>query len=106
MLERLEVEGQPIAIRAITLWELAVLVERGRITASASLEDWLHETVSHPMINVLPLTPAIAARSVRLGQHFPKDPADRLIVATALCHGLPLMTADQQIRNWGRVMLA
>jgi PIN domain nuclease of toxin-antitoxin system len=52
---------------------------------------------------VLPITAAVAAESARLGRDFPKDPADRIIVATARCHGLRLVTADEHIRRWGKV---
>ena len=45
----------------------------------------------------------VAAESARLGRDFPKDPADRIIAATARCHGLRLMTADENIRRWGKV---
>jgi PIN domain nuclease of toxin-antitoxin system len=51
------------------------------------------------------VTPQIAAESVQPGADFPKDPADRIIVATALCHGLRLMTVDERIRKWGKVLL-
>jgi PIN domain nuclease of toxin-antitoxin system len=55
------------------------------------------------MIRVLPMTSRIAVESVRLGPDFPKDPADQIIVATARCHGLSLITADEDIRRWGKL---
>jgi len=64
---------------------------------------WLEEIESE--LVVLPITARIAAESVRLGDDFPKDPAGQLIAATARCHGLTLMTADERIRRWGRVPL-
>jgi len=102
-LAHLEKTGQAIAISAITLWELAKLVERGKCTVRLPLEVWLEEIEKHPLINVLPLTARIVAESVQLGQDFHRDPADQIIVATARCHGLRLMTADQRIRRWGKV---
>ncbi len=91
------------AISDITLWEAALLVDRGRLQIDGSLDIWLDEIQSHPRLTVLPITAAVAAESVRLGRDFPKDPADRIIAATARCHGLRLMTADENIRRWGKV---
>lgn len=48
---------------------------------------------------------ATAAESVRLGPEFPRDPADQIIAATARCHGLSLVTADEAIRKWGRAVV-
>jgi PIN domain nuclease of toxin-antitoxin system len=103
----LEVEDGSVAaaISGITLWEVASLVDRGRVQIAGSLDVWLDEIQSHPRLIVLPITAAIAAESVRIGRNFPKDPADRIIVATARCHGLRLLTADEDIRRWGGVPL-
>jgi len=98
-----ENRGQPVAISAITLWEMAMLAARGRIGIGESLGGWLEEIESHPLVVVLPLTARIAAESVRLGPDFHNDPADQLIVATARLHGLHLMTGDERIRVWGKV---
>jgi PIN domain nuclease of toxin-antitoxin system len=103
LLQDLEKRGQPVAISAITLWEMAMLAARGRIGIGEPLGVWLEEIENHPLITVLPLTARIAAESVRLGPDFHNDPADQLIVATARLHGLHLMTADERIRVWGKV---
>jgi PIN domain nuclease of toxin-antitoxin system len=105
VLQELEQDGQPAAISAITLWESAMLVQRKKIEVEASVDTWIGELESHPLLAVLPITARIAAESVRLNASFPKDPADRLIVATARCHGLSLITADQNIRSWGKVAM-
>lgn len=105
ILQGLEKRGEPAAVSAITLWELAKMAELGRLEVDAPLEEWLGSVENDPMISVLPLTARIAAESVRLGAGFLKDPADQLIVATARCHGLRLMTADERIRRWGKVPL-
>ena len=102
-LQEVEAYGPPAAISAITLWELAKLVERGRREIAVPLDIWLEEIESSPSVRVLPLSARIAAESVRLGADFPKDPADQMIVATARCNGLHLLTADERIRRWGRV---
>jgi PIN domain nuclease of toxin-antitoxin system len=101
-LQDLENRQEPAGISAITLWEIASLSARGRIEVAVSLDVWLEEIERHGLIEVLPLTARVAAESVRLAD-FHNDPADRLIVATARVYGLPLMTADERIRKWGRV---
>ncbi len=102
-LQDLENRQKPIAISAITLWEIAMLEARGRIEIAEPTDIWLEELEGHPLVEVLPLTARIAAESVRLGPDFHNDPADQIIVATARVHGLPLMTADKRIRKWGKV---
>ncbi len=99
-LERRGIQNQ---ISAITLWELVKMVERGRLQVDRPLDVWLGEIEEHPLLAVLPVTARIAAESVSLGDGFPRDPADQIIVATARCHGLALATADDRIRRWGRV---
>lgn len=102
----LEKRGEPVAISAITLRELAVMVERRRHEIPVSLDLWFEQIESGSKVQVLPLTAQIAAESARLGADSPRDPADKIIVATARCHGLRLMTADEHIRRWGKVSLA
>ena len=67
------------------------------------MDDWLHEIASNPLLSIFPITPNIAAESVRLGDEFHRDPADQIIVATARCHDLTLITADERIRRWAKV---
>jgi PIN domain nuclease of toxin-antitoxin system len=104
-LSSLERSRLPAAISAITLWEVAKMIERGRAEITVPLEDWLAEIESHPLLTVVPLSAKIVAESVRLGDDFHRDPADQIIVATARCHGLKLLTADERIRRWGKVPL-
>ena len=101
-LEKLEDNGGPFVISAITLWELAKLASAGRITSGQPLDIWLREIEAHPLIHVEPLSSRVLAESVQL-QGFHKDPADQIIVATAICLGLPLVTSHDRIRKWGGV---
>jgi PIN domain nuclease of toxin-antitoxin system len=87
------------------LREFAMMLHRRRINVDIPLDIWLDRIESHPLIAILPLTAKIAAESVPLGDDFPRDPADQIIVATARCHGLTLITADERIRKWGKVNL-
>jgi len=94
--------GNPISISAISIWELALLGVAGRIRTRVPLDVWLTDIVAPPLIT-LPITAEIAAAGARLGSGFHGDPADRIIVATARCHDLTLVTSDQRIRDWGGV---
>ncbi len=89
----------PAHVSAISLWEIAKLVERGRMQLAASLDELLGQVESDPLFEVIPISARIAAESTRLGTSFPRDPADQLIAATARCHGLSLMTCDEAIRR-------
>lgn len=86
-----------LAISDITLLELATLAEKGRVNLSLSVESFLQEVESRFV--VLPMNARVCARAVSLPQGYPKDPADRVIGATALVEGLSLLTADRQIRK-------
>jgi len=103
ILDELEERDQPASLSAISLRELAQMIHRGRAVVEMQLDAWLDSIESHPLLTILPLTAKIAAESVRLGDDFPNDPADQIIVATARCHNLTLITADERIRKWGKV---
>jgi PIN domain nuclease of toxin-antitoxin system len=85
------------AMSAISLWEVSMLVDRKRIIVKQSLKSWFEELLS--AVHVLHITPEIAVKAYDLGE-FHGDPADRLIAATALCHGLELVTKDGRLRAY------
>ena len=89
-------EQDGVAIADKTLWELAMLISRGRVGVRTSLREFLQEVERFCVI--LPLTAAIAERAVGLSKHYPKDPADRIIGATAMVHNMKLVTRDDAIR--------
>ena len=86
-----------LAISDITLLELATLVSKGRIRLDISLESFLQEVEARFV--VLPISGRACARAMGLPASYPKDPADRIIGATALVEGLSLLTADREIRR-------
>ena len=90
-----------LAIADKTLWEIANLVSLGRIELQASLREVLDSIEQR--LAVLPITAAVAERSVLFSRRYPKDPADRIIGATALANGLKLVTADRAIFASGEV---
>lgn len=94
-----------IGVSAISLWEVAILAARGRVTLSSPIEQWFDDALAKSGVELLPLTPAIAAESCRLPGSFHRDPADQIIVATARTLDVPLMTADGRIRGYPHVKL-
>jgi PIN domain nuclease of toxin-antitoxin system len=90
-------EAQGLAICGFTLMELAMLLGKGRIHVGAGLESFLRDVESRFI--VLPITAKTCAQSIHLPPTYPKDPADRIIGATAIANGIPLITADRAIRD-------
>lgn len=86
-----------LALCAPSLYEIAWLVVRRRILPIEPLDVFIHNLQSR--ITVYPLTPAIAVTAAQLPSSFPSDPFDRIIAATAIVEGLPLITADRNIRR-------
>jgi len=89
-----------LAVAAVTWYELAWLARHERITVTVPIRSWLEGLASQ--IRTIPIAPAIADTAVSLPSTFPGDPADRMIYATAIEHGLKLVTKDQKIRNHDR----
>ena len=98
---RTERQRDGIGISDKTLWELAMLVSRGRVGVKTSLLDFLRAVEQN--FTIFPVTAEIADRAVSLSAKYPRDPADRVIGATALVHGLKLITKDEQIGASGEV---
>lgn len=85
-----------LAISAITLLELALLVGQGPFKTRLTLDEVFREVEENPVWRLLPVTHDIAREIASMGPSL-RDPADRVIVATARVHGLRLMTSDQRI---------
>jgi PIN domain nuclease of toxin-antitoxin system len=96
-IEEARQSGEGVAISDITLLELAMLARKKRILLSLSLGSFLSE-VERRFV-VLPMNGHICVRAFALPSTYPKDPADRVIAATALVQGLSLVTADREIRQ-------
>jgi PIN domain nuclease of toxin-antitoxin system len=91
--------GDGLAIADIVIYELAFLVVRGSIRAQYTVARTIDNFVLRSGVIVKPITPEIAAIASQFSGDYPKDPADRLIGATAMAEGLPLVTRDDRIRS-------
>jgi PIN domain nuclease of toxin-antitoxin system len=93
-----------LLLSAISVWEVALKVRRGRLRLTLPLETWLPAALDVPRLELAPLDVAVAVRAAALeGTTLHGDPADRFIVATALERGWPLVTKDEAITAAGVV---
>jgi PIN domain nuclease of toxin-antitoxin system len=99
-------ESAMLGVSAISCWEVAKLVERGRLRLPMPTGDWLHAALAYPGVRLLDLTPDICVHSCSLPGDFHADPADQIIVATARHHRVGLVTLDARIRGYPHVQIA
>jgi PIN domain nuclease of toxin-antitoxin system len=92
-----------IFISAISTWEVAILVSRGRLKLTMNASDWVAASEALPFLNFVPVSNSIALKSVELPGVLHNDPADRIIIATAVSMGAILVTKDEKIRNYPHV---
>jgi PIN domain nuclease of toxin-antitoxin system len=88
-----------VIVSAATLLELATLLRRGRLSLSVPADAWLADLNQIAEVRVEPVTGDIAIRAGSFDEQLPGDPIDRLIVATAMSLGAPLVTADNRLRR-------
>jgi PIN domain nuclease of toxin-antitoxin system len=101
---RLELNrAKRIGVPAICCLEVATGVAHGRIELDRAPLDWMRDALAQPRVELLPITPAIAAKAAELPDDFPGDPADRLIAATAILESALLLTRDDRIRKFAGV---
>ena len=98
VIQRTETESRTIA--SISIWEFAMMVARRRIEIKMNPEQWLDHAIHKTGLRVLELNPAIAVESCELPGAFHRDPADRIIVATARINGATLVSKDKKILNY------
>ncbi|MCW8827775.1 MAG: type II toxin-antitoxin system VapC family toxin [Gammaproteobacteria bacterium] len=98
----LTADGQ-VMVSAISAWEIAMLVSKGRLALTMDIDDWLETVASIEGVSFVSVDADVAVQSVRLPGEFHPDPADRLIVALARHHSAPLVTADTKIREYRHV---
>ena len=92
-----------VLVSAISAWEVSMLIEKGRLVLSMDVENWFDEVSQIDGIRFIPVDNEIGIKSSVLPGTFHKDPADRMIVATARKLAISLVTADKKIRSYEHV---
>ena len=92
--------GGTIHLSAISAWEIALLVESGRIALDVPVEAWLRRFIERPGLSAAPLDWQAACQAYRLHHLEHRDPADRLLIATAIALACPLVTYDARIARF------
>jgi PIN domain nuclease of toxin-antitoxin system len=93
--------GGTIFLSAVTAWEVALLVDTGRIDLDVPVEAWINRFLGRPGIEAVPLSHRAACRSYQLHHLEHRDPADRLLIATAIELSCALVTYDERIARFG-----
>ena len=99
MLEKAVPDGR-LRVSVISVWEVAMLETKGRLTLALDCESWVQEALAAPGVRLAELTPHIAISSTNLPGVFHGDPADRMLVATARETDALFLTADQAILEY------
>jgi PIN domain nuclease of toxin-antitoxin system len=94
--------GGTICLSAISVWEIALLVDTGRIELDLPIEAWIRRFLQRPGIEPVPLGHRAGLRSYELHHLEHRDPADRLLIATAIELGCPLVTYDETILHFSK----
>ncbi len=89
-----------IGICSISIWEVSMLVAKGRIGFKQDLNDWINLGLQLPKVKLLYMEPNIAIKANNLPGELHGDPADRIIAATTIIHGSKLITKDKQLLNY------
>lgn len=96
-------KAESLGVSAISCWEVAMLSSKKRLTLQLDVQDWVEIALKRPGIQLMNLDPEILVLSTRLPGEFHPDPADQMIAATALKYGIPLVTKDKYIHQWGHI---
>lgn len=94
--------GGSILLSAISVWEIALLVDTGRIDLDLPVAAWIERFLDRPGIEAVPLGRKAASHSYQIHHLEHRDPADRLLIATAIELACPLVTYDERIVRFGK----
>lgn len=94
--------GGTIFLSAVTVWEIAILVDKGHIDLDVPIDQWIARFLSRPGLQAVPLDHTAAFRAYQLHHLEHRDPGDRLLIASAIGLGCPLVTYDDRIQRFGR----
>jgi PIN domain nuclease of toxin-antitoxin system len=92
-------ESGDLRVSSISVWEVAMLVRRGRLELTLDVDDWVARSEALPFLRFVPVDNRVAQRAVALPDPAPADPADRMILATARVLGALLVTKDRNMRG-------
>ncbi|MYE24723.1 MAG: type II toxin-antitoxin system VapC family toxin [Gammaproteobacteria bacterium] len=95
-----ERQARSVGISAITPWEIALLVDKGRLELATDVRDFINTALDWPGIELCPIDATVAVDSVRLPGNAHADPADRFLIATARNRSATLVTADAKILSY------
>ncbi len=95
-------EGGKIFLSAVSAWEIALLVDRGSLELELPSDQWIARFLDRPGLQPVPLDHETAVRAYQLHHLEHRDPADRLLIATAIGLGCPLVSHDSRIQRFGR----
>jgi len=95
-------ESGTIFVSAISVWEIALLVRQNKLALQTSIERWIDQALAVSGLQLLPFSPQIAIESVNLPQPMHKDPADRILVASARVERLTLVTSDKAVLDFAK----
>jgi len=96
-------EEKGIFISCISAWEVALLVAKKRLSLTLEVTDWIAKTERLPFFQFLPVDNSVAVKSVNLPQPLHSDPADCIIIATAITMAAPVVTKDEKLLNYPHV---
>ena len=102
-IKRTLTQGSEVIVSTISAWEVSMLIDKGRLILSMDVESWFDEVAQIDGVRFIPVDNEISIKSTALPGDFHKDPADRMIVATARKLAVPLVTADEKIRKYEHV---
>jgi len=103
VIKRTLAQGSEVLVSAISAWEVSMLINKGRLVLSMDVESWFDEVSQIDGMRFIPVDNEISIKSTVLPGNFHKDPADRMIIATARKLAIPLVTADEKIRSYEHV---
>lgn len=96
-------QSNAVLVSAISAWEVALLVAKGRLELSLDVGDWIAGSQALPFLSFVPVDPTVAVKAVNLPGTLHPDPADRIIVATSIHRRARLVTKDDRLRRYPHV---
>lgn len=103
LIEQAKTKEKSILVSSITTFEIYLLIKSGKLELATNPDIWLEKIESLISVRFIPVDNRVAAYSVNLPDFSNKDPADRMIVATALLYGAKLVTSDEKIINYKKI---